>query len=128
MDNEEKNFVKASNILTGTGLFMFFIIYINLRSSHIMNLVDWGIVILAGIIFCYGLIKLFKAKMINTNIQKQGTKIKRTDVLFLLGTLSIIISIYQFIKSSFPEAYLSILYSAAFITGGLTYRLRTKNS
>jgi hypothetical protein len=48
-ESENKKF-KDIQLLPGAGVFLFIVVYVNIRHNHDLNAVDW-LVILAGIIF-----------------------------------------------------------------------------
>jgi hypothetical protein len=50
MKESENKKSKNIQLLPGAGVFLFIVVYVNIRHNHDMNAIDW-LVILAGIIF-----------------------------------------------------------------------------
>ncbi len=61
----KSNSSRASRLLTGSGIFLFIVLYVNLRHSYEMNWIDWAVISLGIIIFIYAVIQIFKEKRKN---------------------------------------------------------------
>ncbi|MEJ2616847.1 MAG: hypothetical protein P8Z35_17975 [Ignavibacteriaceae bacterium] len=56
------NSILASKLLIGSGIFLFIVLYVNLRNSYEMKLIDWVVISPGIIIFIYAVIQKIKEK------------------------------------------------------------------
>ena len=56
------NSVLFSKLLIGSSIFLFIVLYVNLRYSYEMNLIDWVVISPGIIIFIYAVIQKIKEK------------------------------------------------------------------
>ncbi len=63
MSKEQKNTSSnESNLLVGSGLFLFLVIYFNLRSNYEMNVIDYTVIIFGVLFVIYALVQKFSTK------------------------------------------------------------------
>jgi len=52
----------ASRLLIGSGIFLFIVLYVNIRHNYEVSLIDWAVISLGIIVFIYAVIQKIKEK------------------------------------------------------------------
>ena len=52
----------ASRLLIGSGIFLLFVLYVNIRHNYEMSLIDWAVISPGIIVFIYAVIQKIKEK------------------------------------------------------------------